>query len=153
GSGPVGEHEPLQFQGCAQRRPGTARHAAVALDPDGHREGDPGQGGDAVEPRRARHRLARFPTEIAMLTRRYFLRASAIAMAGVGTTPLWLVRTAAQSGRARKILIAIFQRGAADGLSIVVPFFEKRYYAARPTIAVPIPGRADGAIDLEGRFG
>jgi uncharacterized protein (DUF1501 family) len=88
-----------------------------------------------------------------VLTRRYFLRASAIAMAGVGTAPLWLVRAAAQGEQRRKILIVIFQRGAADGLNIVVPFFEKRYYAVRPTIAVPPPGKTNGAIDLDGRFG
>jgi uncharacterized protein (DUF1501 family) len=88
-----------------------------------------------------------------VLTRRYFLRASAIAMAGVGTAPLWLVRAAVQGERRRKILIVIFQRGAADGLNIVVPFFEKRYYAVRPTIAVPPPGKTNGAIDLDGRFG
>jgi uncharacterized protein (DUF1501 family) len=88
-----------------------------------------------------------------VLTRRYFLRASAIAMAGVGTAPMWLVRAAAQGERRRKILIVIFQRGAADGLNIVAPFFEKRYYTVRPTIAVPPPGRTNGAIDLDGRFG
>ncbi len=88
-----------------------------------------------------------------MLTRRYFLRASALAMAGVGTAPSWLVRAAAQGERRRKILIVIFQRGAADGLNIVVPFAEPRYYAVRPTIAVPLPGKTNGAIDLDGRFG
>ena len=60
-----------------------------------------------------------------MLTRRFFLRASAVAMAGVGVAPAWLVRAAAQESRRRKILVAIFQRGAADGLNVVVPFFEK----------------------------
>jgi uncharacterized protein (DUF1501 family) len=88
-----------------------------------------------------------------MLTRRFFLRASAVAMAGVGAAPSWLVRTAAQTSTRRKILVAIFQRGAADGLNIVVPFFEKRYYEARPSLAVPPPGKPNGAIDLDGRFG
>src|SRR5262245_10407734 len=88
-----------------------------------------------------------------MWTRRFFLRASAVAMAGVGVAPAWLVRAAAQEGRRRKILVAIFQRGAADGLNIVVPFFEKAYYDGRPTIAVPQPGKQTGAIDLDGRFG
>jgi uncharacterized protein (DUF1501 family) len=88
-----------------------------------------------------------------MWTRRLFLRASAVAMAGVGVAPAWLVRAAAQEGRRRKILVAIFQRGAADGLNIVVPFFEKAYYDGRPTIAVPQPGKPNGAIDLDGRFG
>ena len=88
-----------------------------------------------------------------MLTRRCFLRASAVAMAGVGAAPPWLMRAAAQTGKRRKILVAIFQRGAADGLNMVVPFFEKRYYALRPTIAIPEPGKSNGAIDLDGRFG
>jgi uncharacterized protein (DUF1501 family) len=88
-----------------------------------------------------------------MFTRRLFLRASAVALAGVGMAPAWLVRAAAQAGARKKILVAIFQRGAADGLNIVVPFFEKEYYNGRPTIAVPEPGKPNGAIDLDGRFG
>src|SRR5215468_6942215 len=91
-----------------------------------------------------------------MFTRRYFLRCSAIAMAGLGTAPSWLARAAAQGGQTssnkRKILVAIFQRGAADGLNVVVPHFEKLYYDMRPTIAVPQPGRENGGIDLDGRF-
>jgi len=88
-----------------------------------------------------------------MLTRRYFIRSSAIAIAGVGITPSWLVRAAAPGEGKRKILVAVFQRGAADGLNIVAPFFEKSYYDLRPTIAVGRPGTANGAIDLDGRFG
>jgi uncharacterized protein (DUF1501 family) len=86
-----------------------------------------------------------------MLTRRYFLRASAVTVAGLGVTPSWLLRAAPGEGK-RKILISIFQRGAADGLNIVVPFFEKNYYELRPTIAVPEPGKVNGGIDLDGRF-
>src|SRR5262245_38164670 len=91
-----------------------------------------------------------------MLTRRYFLRSSAVAMAGVGIAPGWLARAASQSEKGenkRKILVAIFQRGAADGLNIVVPYFEKLYYDLRPSLAVPRPGTAQGAIDLDGSFG
>ena len=88
-----------------------------------------------------------------MLTRRYFMRASAIAVAGIGAAPSWLVRAAAPRETTGKILIAIFQRGAADGLNIVVPHFEKRYYELRPTIAIQPPGKDNGAIDLDGRFG
>jgi len=76
-------------------------------------------------------------------------------MAGLGAAPSWLVRAAAQfgqTGNKRKILVAIFQRGAADGLNMVVPFFEKLYYDMRPTIAVPPPGQENGGIDLDGRF-
>src|SRR5213593_4112131 len=93
-----------------------------------------------------------------MITRRSFLRASLMTKTGVAgqaTVPPWLVRAAAQENRKHKILVAVFQRGAADGLNMVVPFFEKRYYEVRPSIAVPAPapGRPNGAIDLDGRFG
>jgi uncharacterized protein (DUF1501 family) len=87
-----------------------------------------------------------------MLTRRSFLRTSAIALGAVGTAPTWLLRAAAQGKSGRKVLVSIFQRGAADGLNVVVPFFEPRYYQVRPSIAIPQPGRPNGAIDLDGRF-
>ena len=80
-------------------------------------------------------------------------------MVGVGSAPLWLERAALADdapGRRKKILVAIFQRGAADGLNIVVPHAEKRYYDLRPTICVPRPSAAaqgDSAIDLDGFFG
>ena len=79
-------------------------------------------------------------------------------MVGVGTAPVWLERAlyaADAAAQRKKILVAIFQRGAADGLNIVVPHAEKRYYELRPTIAIPAPGKAagaNGAIDLDGRF-
>ena len=93
-----------------------------------------------------------------MITRRSLLRASLLTMsavAGHATIPSWLVRAAAQQNKKNKILVAVFQRGAADGLNMVVPFFEKRYYEVRPSIAVQAPGtgRQNGAIDLDGRFG
>ena len=61
----------------------------------------------------------------------------------------------AAAGGRRKTLIAIFQRGAVDGLNMVVPFGESAYYAARPSIAIPkpTPGNAESAIDLDGFFG
>jgi uncharacterized protein (DUF1501 family) len=116
-----------------------------------------------------------------MLTRRVFLRGSAIAAAGVGSAPRWLARAASTGEGKRKILVAIFQRGACDGLNVVVPFAEKRYYELRPTIGIPAPaagsvsvgspaaGRSgavvatapgiilgpngQSALDLDGRFG
>jgi uncharacterized protein (DUF1501 family) len=87
-----------------------------------------------------------------MLTRRSFLRTSAIAIVGAGAAPPWLQRAAAQTKNSRKILVAIFQRGAADGLNIVIPFQEPRYYAIRPSIAIPQPGKPNGGLDLDGRF-
>jgi len=90
-----------------------------------------------------------------MLTRRIFLRGGAMVMAGMGAAPSWLARAAEGAGGKRKILVAIFQRGAADGLNVVVPFAEKRYYELRPTIGIPAPsasGAPNTAIDLDGRF-
>jgi uncharacterized protein (DUF1501 family) len=90
------------------------------------------------------------------MNRRIFLKSSAMAMVGVGSTPVWLSRAlyAADAPSPRKkILVAIFQRGAVDGLNVVVPHGEQRYYDMRPTIAVPKPGSTDGAIDLDGFFG
>jgi len=93
-----------------------------------------------------------------MHTRRLFLRNSAVAMFGVGVAPAWLSRTAYASNspgtRRGKVLVAIFQRGAADGLNVVVPFGDPNYYAMRPTIAIPRPdGTVNAALDLDGRFG
>jgi uncharacterized protein (DUF1501 family) len=92
-----------------------------------------------------------------MTNRRVFLRNSALAMVGVGAAPLWLKRAlyAADAPSPRKkILVAIFQRGAADGLNVVVPHGERAYYDLRPTIAIPRPnGGKDAAIDLDGFFG
>jgi uncharacterized protein (DUF1501 family) len=90
-----------------------------------------------------------------MLTRRTFLKSSAIVLAGAGTAPQWLLRAAAKGGQSkggRKVLVAIFQRGAVDGLNVVVPFFEPRYYQLRPSIAIAQPGKPNGGIDLDGRF-
>jgi uncharacterized protein (DUF1501 family) len=80
-----------------------------------------------------------------------------MAMFGLGTAPAWLSR-AVYAGetplRRKKVLVAIFQRGAVDGLNVVVPFGEKRYYELRPTIAIPRPdGSLNAAIDLNGFFG
>jgi uncharacterized protein (DUF1501 family) len=89
-----------------------------------------------------------------MRTRRWFLRTSGLALGFLGTSNLWLRPAAAQNRASRKVLVAVFQRGAADGLNIVVPFFEKRYYQLRPSIAIQMPGgqSSGGAIDLDGRF-
>ena len=87
-----------------------------------------------------------------MLTRRIFLRGSAVVMAGAGAAPLWLARAAGAAEGKRKTLVVIFQRGAVDGLNVVVPFAEKRYRELRPSIGVAAPGGPNGAIDLDGRF-
>jgi uncharacterized protein (DUF1501 family) len=103
------------------------------------------------------------------MNRRFFLKSGGVALASLGAAtvaPSFLQRAAlAQTanritggmttGR-RKTLIAIFQRGAVDGLNMVVPYGEKNYYAARPTLAIPQPGKAaagDCVVDLDGFFG
>jgi uncharacterized protein (DUF1501 family) len=92
-----------------------------------------------------------------MPNRRTFLKNSALAMFGIGSAPAWLSRAlyAADAPSPRKkILVAIFQRGAVDGLNVVVPFGEKRYYDLRPNLAIPQPnGTPESAIDLDGFFG
>jgi uncharacterized protein (DUF1501 family) len=88
-----------------------------------------------------------------MQARRVFLKSGAMALVTLGFAPSFLTRTVQAAGTRRKLLIAIFQRGAVDGLNMVVPFAEPEYYRARPSIAIAQPGRPDGAIDLDGFFG
>src|SRR5258708_8385228 len=89
-----------------------------------------------------------------MTTRRLFLKGSGLAMFGVGAAPMWLARAADAPNARKKVLVAVFQRGAVDGLNMVVPFGEKNYYALRPTIAIPAPKAGqESAIDLDGFFG
>ena len=92
-----------------------------------------------------------------MTSRRLFLRGSALAMFGVGSMPAWLSRSVyAADGpqRKKRILVAIFQRGAVDGLNMVIPFGEQRYYDLRPSLAIPRPdGTPQSAVDLDGFFG
>src|SRR5580765_2804590 len=91
-----------------------------------------------------------------MTSRRMFVKDSALAFVTLGFAPSFLTRTAlaaSTTGRPKR-LIAIFQRGAVDGLSVVVPFGESEYYRARPSIAIPRPDDGENAaIDLDGFFG
>ena len=69
-----------------------------------------------------------------MISRRVFLKNGGLALVSLGFAPSFLARTAEAAGGARrKVLIAVFQRGAVDGLNMVVPFGERAYYSARPT--------------------
>src|SRR5580700_11080431 len=90
------------------------------------------------------------------VSRRVFLKSGGIAMIGMSTLPAFLRRAVAATPMPnRKKLIVLFQRGAADGLNIVVPFAEPNYYRIRPTIAIPQPrqGGQGAALDLDGFFG
>jgi uncharacterized protein (DUF1501 family) len=93
------------------------------------------------------------------MERRVFVKSGALALVTMGLSPSFLRRTAfgmelvnAPKG---KVLICLFQRGAADALNIVVPHGERAYYGMRPSIAILQPSRsaAGGAIDLDGFFG
>ena len=86
-------------------------------------------------------------------SRRFFLRNGALALAGTTALPAFLTRavfaaTATTMAQGKK-LVVIFQRGAADGLNIVVPWREPNYYAMRPTIAI----QQKQVLDLDGFFG
>ena len=86
------------------------------------------------------------------ITRRIFLRNSALAVVGTAAVPSFLTRAvlaAPDPGSRAKRLVVIFQRGAADGLNIVVPHGEPQYYAMRPSINIP----RKSVIDLDGFFG
>lgn len=97
------------------------------------------------------------------VTRRVFIKSSGLGLVSFAAAPSFLRRAAlaqGSSGTDRPIVIAIFQRGAADGISMVVPFGDKSYYGVRPQIAVTEPQSGtsskspnpDAAIDLDGFF-
>jgi uncharacterized protein (DUF1501 family) len=99
------------------------------------------------------------------MNRRVFMKSGAMALVTMGLNPSFLrrsvygmelLRGAATHGNSRgKILICLFQRGAADALNVVVPHGEAAYYRMRPSIAIPRPvsGAAQAAVDLDGFFG
>ena len=87
------------------------------------------------------------------ITRRGFMRGGALALVGTSVVPAFLTRsiyaemdTAAARG---KKLVVVFQRGACDGLNVVVPYAEPNYYAMRPNIAL----KQGEVLDLNGFFG
>ncbi len=85
-----------------------------------------------------------------MIDRRYFLKSSGLALVGGALLPTVFVKMAkASTTNGRKVMVAIFQRGAVDGLNVVVPYGESIYYGARPNIAIP----RDTLIDVDGFFG
>jgi len=91
------------------------------------------------------------------ITRRVFLKNGALAVVATTAIPSFLTRTVwgtETTGTRRQRLVVLFQRGAADGLNIVVPHGESAYYAMRPAIAIPRPNRGqESVIDLDGFFG
>jgi len=98
------------------------------------------------------------------MKRRFFIKSGGVALASIGislSAPSFLERVALGqtrervTGGKRKTLVAIFQRGAVDGLNMVVPFGERSYYDLRPSIAISKPdsANAEAAVNLDGFFG
>ncbi|RSL14552.1 uncharacterized protein (DUF1501 family) [Edaphobacter aggregans] len=87
------------------------------------------------------------------ITRRGFMKGGALAVVGTSTIPSFLTRSVmaemTTAAANKKKLVVLFQRGAADGLNIVVPYQEKNYYSMRPSIAI----QKNQVLDLDGFFG
>ena len=89
------------------------------------------------------------------LSRRQFVAAGA-SMSALAVFPDWLPRISLAKNFAanRDIIVSIFMRGGADGLSLVVPFGDPAYYTSRSSIAIPRPdsGDVNKGISLDGFF-
>jgi uncharacterized protein (DUF1501 family) len=90
------------------------------------------------------------------VSRRIFVKSGALALVSMGFDPLFLERAAyalrpspSSSVLSRPVLVCLFQRGAVDGLNMIVPHGEELYYRERPRIAVP----EAAVVDLDGHFG
>ena len=87
------------------------------------------------------------------ITRRGFVKGGALALVGTSTIPSFLTRSVlaemTTAAANKKKLVVLFQRGAADGLNIVVPYKEANYYKMRPGIAI----KQNEVLDLDGFFG
>jgi uncharacterized protein (DUF1501 family) len=89
------------------------------------------------------------------ISRRVFVRAGALGLVSFGFDPLFLSRAVYATSRpavqpsSRRTLVCLFQRGAVDGLSMLVPHGDESYYRERPRIAIP----RSTVVDLDGHFG
>lgn len=86
------------------------------------------------------------------LTRRRFIQASALTGSAAMLAPSF-VFSSPGAPAPNDILVVIFQRGAMDCLQAIVPYADSDYIKQRPTIAIPQPGAANGALPLDGFFG
>ncbi len=69
-------------------------------------------------------------------SRRDFLQSAGLGFLALGLPPAFLVRAAQAQSAKNKSLVVVFQRGAMDGLNVVIPFKDPAYYKLRPSIAV-----------------
>ena len=87
--------------------------------------------------------------------RRIFVKQGALALMALGLPPDFLLQpllAGTQGLDRKKTLVCIFQRGAVDGLSMVVPFGEPGYYDSRRNIAIQAPGSGGGERSGSGRL-
>jgi len=88
------------------------------------------------------------------ISRRAFIQAGGLAMVSLGGDPLFLDRAAyalsdlRRGVAGKKTLVCLFQRGAVDGLSMVVPAGDRWYWQERQRIALP----KEQLISLDGMF-
>jgi len=78
-------------------------------------------------------------TEYRALSRRGFVT-SGLHVAALAL-PAWMpdVRYAPSENSSRDVIVSVFLRGGADGLTLVAPFGDPAYYSGRPSIAIPRP--------------
>ncbi len=75
--------------------------------------------------------------EYAAISRRSLFRGAALVGATTAFGTAVVTTAAAAATEADAVLVVLSLRGAADGLSLVVPHSDPVYYTARPDIAVP----------------
>ena len=89
------------------------------------------------------------------LSRRQFIGGAA-GLSALAFFPDWLPEVVMAKNYAsnRDIIVSVFMRGGADGLSLVAPFADANYYASRTTIAIPRPDAAspNKGINLDNFF-
>jgi uncharacterized protein (DUF1501 family) len=89
------------------------------------------------------------------ISRRYFLKTAGVAAVGIGISPAFLTRSVLAldgSTNKKKIFVLIIQRGAMDGLSLVVPTSDSYYLQNRPNIGLKTSGD-QSLLKLDGNFG
>ena len=92
------------------------------------------------------------------ITRRFFLKSTGALAVYCAVSPVDILAqtaptVATQSVKQGKTLVVIFLRGGADGLNLIIPYQDAAYYKLRRQLAIPLPGKENGALDLDGYFG
>jgi uncharacterized protein (DUF1501 family) len=94
-------------------------------------------------------------SEYKELSRRQFITEAA-GVSAAAYFPDWLPKIvlAEHYVSARDVIVSVFQRGGADGLTLCIPYTDPNYAASRPTIAIPQPdaGTPTAAIALDNLF-